>query len=45
MVEVEVVGLVKVITVVVAAVMGRWRVMLKMLFSSGNTVVIIDGRQ
>lgn len=45
MVEVEVVGLVKVITVVVAVVMGRWHVMLEMLFSSGNTAIIIDGRQ
>lgn len=41
----QVVGLVKVITVVVVAVMGRRHVMLEMLSSSGNTVVIIDGRQ
>lgn len=43
MVEVEVVGLVIMVVVVVVAGMGRWHVMLEMLFSSGNIIVISDG--
>lgn len=42
MVKVEVVGLVEVIMVVMVVVMGRWHVMLEMLFSTDNTVVISD---